>query len=50
MAKTLLSDELWSFVAVYLPVRPTSPKGGRPRISDRAALTGIVFVLTTGIP
>jgi transposase len=26
------------------------PKGGRPRISDRAALGGIVFVLRTGCP
>lgn len=26
------------------------PKGGRPRVSDRAALTGILFVLKTGIP
>ena len=25
-------------------------KGGRPRVSDRAALTGILFVLKTGIP
>ena len=25
------------------------PKGGRPRVSDRAALTGILFVLKTGI-
>ena len=26
------------------------PKGGRPRVDDRAALTGILFVLKTGIP
>lgn len=31
------------------PERP-KPKGGRPRASDRAALTGIIFVLRTGIP
>jgi len=26
------------------------PKGGHPRIPDRAALTGIIFVLKSGIP
>ena len=33
-----------------LPPEPPKPKGGRPRVSDRAALTGIVFVLNIGIP
>src|SRR5438874_13694305 len=28
---------------------PPRPKGGRPRLSDRAVLTGILFVLKTGI-
>ncbi len=50
MAKALLPDELWSLIAAHLLVHPPSPKGGRPRISDRAALTGILFVLRTGIP
>jgi transposase len=27
-----------------------TPRRGRPRIDDRAALTGIVFVLKSGIP
>ena len=26
------------------------PKGGRPRLSDRAVLTGVVFVLRSDIP
>ena len=33
-----------------LPPEPSKPKGGRPRIPDRAALTGILFVLKTGLP
>ena len=50
MAKALISDELWSLIATHVPVHPPSPKGGRPRIGDRATLTGILFVLRTGIP
>jgi transposase len=33
-----------------LPEEPPRPKGGRPRLDDRAALTGIIFVLKSGIP
>jgi transposase len=50
MAKELVSDELWEIVAPLLPDEPPKPEGGRPRIDDRAALTGIVFVLKSGIP
>ena len=50
MAEELVSDELWQKVAPLLPVAAPKPKGGRPRVSDRAALTGILFVLKTGIP
>jgi transposase len=50
MAQALLTDELWSFIEPDLPIHRPSPKGGRPRIDDRAALTGILFVLKTGIP
>src|SRR3712207_9478596 len=50
MANQLGSDELWALVApLLLPERP-KPKGGRPRVPDRAALAGILFVLRTGIP
>ena len=48
--KPLVSDELWALVAPLLPPEPPKPNGGRPRVSDRAALTGIIFVLKTGIP
>jgi transposase len=50
MAHALLPDVLWSFIETQLPVYRPSPKGGRPRIDNRAALTGILFVLKTGIP
>src|SRR5688500_3130367 len=50
MSKPLVSDELWAIVAPLLPPEPPKPKGGRPRVSDRAALSGIIFVLKTGIP
>jgi transposase len=50
MSKPLVSDELWALVAPLLPAETPKPKGGRPRISDRAALTGIIFVLKSGIP
>ena len=48
MAKPLVFDDLWAAVAPLLPPERPKPQGGRPRVSDRAALTGIVFVLTTG--
>jgi len=50
MAKVLVSDELWAIVAPLLPKEPPKPQGGRPRLADRAARTGIIFVLKTGIP
>ncbi len=49
MAKPLLSDELWEQIEPLLPPEPHKPKGGRPRIPDRQVLTGILFVLRTGI-
>ena len=51
MAKRLVSDELWAAVAPLLPPhRPKDPrKPGRRRVPDRACLTGIVFVLMTGL-
>ncbi len=50
MAKPLVTDELWEVIEPLLPPEPPKPKGGRPRVDDRAALTGILFVLKTGIP
>src|ERR687890_702596 len=50
MSKELVSDELWEIIEPLLPEEPSKPKGGRPRLDDRAALAGIVFVLKSGIP
>jgi transposase len=50
MAKPLLPDDLWELVEPLLPHHPPSRKGGRPRLPDRQALTGILLVLKTGIP
>ena len=50
MSKPLVSDELWSCIEPLLPPEPPKPKGGRPSIPPRAPLTGILFVLRSGIP
>jgi transposase len=50
MARPLLSDDLWTVVEPLLPAERPKPKGGRPRVPDRAALTGILFVLRSGLP
>jgi len=50
MAKALVSDALWELIAPLLPPEPPKPEGGRPRVPDRAALTGILFVLRSGLP
>ena len=50
MARELVTDELWETIEPLLPPEPPKPQGGRPRVDDRAALTGIVFVLKSGIP
>ncbi len=51
MAKLLIEDDLWAIVKAILP--PPPPRRfrfpGRKRIDDRQALTGILFVLKTGI-
>jgi transposase len=48
-ADTLVIDDLWQAIQ---PLLPTPPRryDGRPRIDDRACLTGIVYQLRTGVP
>lgn len=50
MGKLLITDELWQVIEPQLPPEPAKPKGGRPRLDNRAVLSGIIFVLKTGIP
>ena len=52
MAQRLIDDALWRRIE---PLLPTPPRRrfkamGRPRVPDRAALTGILFVLRSGLP
>ncbi|BEU74825.1 hypothetical protein MAFF211271_43800 (plasmid) [Ralstonia syzygii subsp. indonesiensis] len=49
MARKKITNELWKALEPLLPVTVPSAKGGRPRVDDRAALNGILFVLQTGI-
>ena len=50
LAKPILPDQLWEVFEPLLPSEPPKPKGGRPRVPDRACMRGILFVLRTGIP
>ncbi|MGV9898549.1 transposase, partial [Streptomyces tendae] len=45
----IVSDELWSLVEPLLPTPGPKKVQGRPRVPDRQALCGILFVLHTGI-
>jgi transposase len=51
MAKVLVTDELWTVVEAILPsAKPRRFRyPGRKPIDNRRALTGILFVLKTGI-
>jgi transposase len=50
MAAVLVPDTLWSLIEPLLPMSLPKPQGGRPRLTDRVCLAGIIFVLRTGIP
>ncbi|WP_443031765.1 IS5 family transposase [Streptomyces sp. 3211] len=45
----IVSDELWSLIEPLLPEPVPKQVEGRPRVPDRQALCGILFVLHTGI-
>ena len=51
MARPLVSDELWELIEPLIPkVARRHRFPGRKRLDDRKVLTGILFVLQTGIP
>jgi transposase len=50
MSQPLVSDDLWEAIEPLLPRERPKPRGGRPRVPNRAALGGIIFVLRTGTP
>lgn len=52
MPRPLLDDDLWAVIEPLLPPpkRRRRRYPGRKPISDRQALTGILFVLRSGIP
>ena len=46
-----MTDELWMRIEPLLPKeRKPGKQGGRPRVSNRQVLTGILFVLRTALP
>jgi transposase len=50
MAQSLVSDELWRLAEPLIPEHGPSLQGGRPPVDNRKAVTGIIFVLRSGIP
>jgi len=52
MAQRVVDDALWRRIEPLLPKPPRRrwKTMGRPRVPDRAALTGILFVLRSGLP
>jgi len=50
MAKPILNDELWEIIEPLIPKKKRRFRyPGRKPLPDRAVLTGILFVLKTGI-
>jgi transposase len=45
MAEQLVPEHVWNAIAPLLPTPPTQLNGGRPWISDRAVLGGLIYVL-----
>jgi len=50
MARPLVSDDLCTIIESLPPPERSKPECGGSRVPDRAALTGILFVLRSGLP
>ena len=51
MANALISDELWKIIEPHIPIKPRRKcHPGRRTLPPRSSLTGILFVLMSGIP
>jgi transposase len=44
-----VSDDLWEAIEPLLPPEPSRQHGGPPRVTHRAALGGILFILRHGL-
>jgi len=45
-----ISDELWNKLKPLLPLPKPKKKPGRPRKDDTRILSGIFYILLTGLP
>jgi len=43
-----IPEPLWKKLQLLIPPEPAKPKGGRPRLDDRAVMSGIAYRLRTG--
>jgi transposase len=51
MARALVDDALWELIRPLLPPPlPHKSPAGRKRLDDRKALTGVLFILQSGLP
>jgi transposase len=48
--RRLVDDELWALLEPLMPARQSGRgRSGRPRLHDRQAVEGVIFVLNIGI-
>ena len=51
MAKALITEELWKIIEPHIPIKPRKKcHPGRKPLPAQKSLTGILFVLMSGIP